>query len=578
MPCGRDRATVEVEAQDMRAGGIARWRPRRALLVCVALMGGLTAACSGSGPPVEPSATAEVLTVTPSTMAWVDAISTDAQWLVGTQPRESGASAPNPLVRMDRRTGQQTVLCDWADPDLGYCSLAEQGGMVPESPNLLLELADDNAVRGWFPSGGVYLTDSSTGVRTRVDVDAQGTPLTPAWSALPCGGQCDYHQVPRLHISTDSISADGAMAAFCVNYDAPRQPQLYVKDLRAGTLTRTGVRCGIDRFGPEDDDDEFNDEAMTTPRISADGSLVHLSGDRSTIPEHGVLGWQPDTLYSPSTGQVRTVPGSGSMTRDGRTLFLRSGTQPDAPEAEVDVQYVAYDVATGTETALPWMAQFLGPQPGSVLDMTQGASDDGRVLVSATAVREVASGVEVDIGSLLREQGLRPTIEGGGLRISGDGSTIIADVIEGDPRAEANNAVVLVTGWGWQPMARATLTPVAEQTALKVDVDPDGAGPWLLEVQRTTEDTVAASTWEPLPEQYSTEGAGNTVTIDLPTGVYRVRIPAQHGYRGFISAGEWIAPEAADEAASDPTAAPIVVGGLAMGPAGPGAPAPDGPG
>ena len=532
----------------MRAGGLATRALRGVLgLACSALLVGAMAACSGV-PRGEPSATPPVLAVTPTDMAWVDAISTDARWLVGTEPRESGTSAPNPLVRMDRRTGQQTVLCDWADPDLGYCSLAEQGGMVPESPNLLLELIDDNAIRGWFPSGGVFLTDSSTDVRTRIDVDASGTPLMPAWSAQPCGGQCDYHQVPRLHISTASISADGAMAAFCANYDAPRQPLLYVKDLRAGTLTRTAVRCGIDRFGPEDDDDEFNDEAMSTPRISADGSLVHVSGDRSTIPEHGVVGWQPDTLYSPSTGQARTVPGSGSMTRDGSTLFLRAGTQVDADASAVEVRYVAFDVATGTQSPLPWMAQFLGAQPGSVLDTTQAASDDGRVLVNTTAVRDVASGVQVDIASLLRERGLRPTTEWGGLRISGDGATILADIIEGDPRAEAGNAGVLVTGWGWQPMVSATLALVAEQTALHVDVDPDDAGPWLVEVQQTAEDSVAASVWKPLPEQYTTEGAGNTLTIDLSTGVYRIRIPAQHGYRGFISAGEWIAPEAADEA------------------------------
>jgi hypothetical protein len=236
------------------------------------------------------------------------------------------------------------------------------------------------------------------------------------------------------------------------------------------------------------------------------------------------------------------------MARDGRTLFLRSGTQADAAESQVAVQWVAYDVATAAQTPLPWMAEFLGPQPGRVLDTTEEASSDGRVVVNETAVRDVATGAQVDIASLLREQGLIPTTEWGGLRISGDGTTILADVIAGDPRAEANNAVVLVTGWGWLPMASATLTLVEEQTALQVDVDPDDVGPWVVEVQRTTQDTVATSVWTALPQQYATEGPANRLTIDLPTGVYRIRVPAQHEYRGFTSAGEWIAPEAADDA------------------------------
>lgn len=531
----------------MRAGSVQVRRDLVVLALISLVVGGM-GACSTGTPTVEPSPTPTVLAVTPTTMSGVDAISTDARWLVGSHPRDEGASAPNPMVRMDRRTGEETILCDWADPDLGYCSLAEQGGMIPESPNLLLELIDDNAVRGWFPSGGVYLTDTTSGQRTRIDTDSAGTPLQPAWSASRCGGQCDYHQTPRLHISTESISGDGRMAAFCANYDAPRQPLLYVKDLASGALTRTSVRCGVYRFGPEDDDDEFNDEAMTTPSVSADGALVHVSGDLSSIAEHGILGWQPDTLYAPATGQARVVPGSGSMTRDGSTLFLRSGTQQDAPEADVDVQYVALDVATGTQTALPWMGEFLGSQPGALLDTTRSASDDGTLVLNRTAVRDVATGAQVDIASLLRERGMQPTTEWGTLRISGDGSTILVDIIAGDPLAEANNAVVMVTGWGWQPMASARLSLVDEQTALRVDVDPDGvAGPWTVEVQQAQEDTVAASGWTTLPTQHTTSGPGNTLTLDLPTGVYRVHVPAQHGHRAFISEGQWIAPEESEQ-------------------------------
>lgn len=411
--------------------------------------------CGLTGEPAEepaeqPSATA-ILTITPTGMTTVDAVSTDARWLVGSEPRDEGASRPKPLVRLDRGTGEQTVLCDWADESLGYCSLAEQGGIIPERPELLLELVDDNAVRGWFPSGGVFLVDTASGERTRIDVAETGEPLRPGWEAARCGGQCDYHETPRLHITTDGVSGDGRMAAFCANYEEPRQPILYVKDLDTGVLTRTTVPCGVLRFGREDDDDEFADEAMVYPEISADGSVVHVSGEQSTGGEYGLLGWAHDTLYFPASGEAREVPGSGSMTRDGATLFLRGGEQTEMAEADVVVDYVAYAVGSGSVTPLPWMRDFLASagQPAPVLGTFAHASDDGRLVLNATVVRDVSTGAQADIASQLRERGYTPTAERGWLRVSGDGSTILADVVAGDPLAESSNRVVLVTGWGW---------------------------------------------------------------------------------------------------------------------------------
>lgn len=519
---------------------VARWAGC-ALVLAVA------AACGARGGPTETASpsTAAGATVTATGLASVDAISADARWLVGTQPREPGTRSPRPLIRLDRQTGEQRVLCDWADERLGYCSFAEQGGMIPESPHLLLELVDDNAVRGWFPSGGVFLLDTATGARTRIDTDSQGSPLQPAWTPAPCGGQCDYHQTPRLHITTDAVSADGTHAAFCANYLAPREPTLYVKDLASGDLTRTTVRCGVSRIGPERDDDEFGDEAMSYPRISADGAVVHVSGDEVTGGEYGRLGWRSDSLYLTESGEVRSVPGSGSMTRDGSTLFLRAGEQAEVPEAQVAVDYVAYDVTSGNVTPLPWMRQFLATatQPAPVLDTSGQASGDGRLVLNDTAVREVGTGAETDVASLLRVRGYTPTAERGPLRISGDGSTILADVVAGDPPAEATTAAVMVTGWGWEPTARATLTPVDEQTALRVDIDPDAVGPWTFEVGSARDTGAAAAQWTALNPAHVTDGAANIQTVDLPTGTYRVRVPAQHGYGEYVSAGQWVAPE-----------------------------------
>ena len=428
----------------------------RALAVVIVALWAAGSLCACGRTPEPPAATESpaAVAITATGMRSVDAVSTDARWLVGTQPREEGSASPKPLVRMDRDTVEQAVLCDWADPQLGYCSLAEQGGMIEESPNLLLELVDDNAVRGWFPDGGVYLVDTGTGRRTRIDVDSSGAPLQPAWTAKSCGGQCDYHQAPRIEISTDAVSGDGRIAAFCANYEAPKAPMLYVKDLATGELTRTTVRCGVVRFGPEDDDDEFNDEGMSTPQVSADGAVVHVSGDESTGGEYGRVGWARDTVYFPATGEARTVPGSGSMTRDGRTMFLRSGAQPEAAESKVTVEYLGYDLASTVVTPLPWMGAFLATttRAAPVLDGFAQASDDGRLVLNRTLVHDVTTGDESDIAALLRDKGYIPTDEWGPLRISGDGSTILADVVEDDPLAESNNAVLMVTGWtAWEP-------------------------------------------------------------------------------------------------------------------------------
>jgi hypothetical protein len=93
-------------------------------------------------------------------------------------------------------------------------------------------------------------------------------------------------------------------------------------------------------------------------------------------------------------------------------------------------------------------------------------------------------------------------------------------------------------------MARARVAAVDEQGALSVDVDPDGvAQPWTVLVEQATDPDLglASPGWEQLPEVHQTEGVGHTVTIDLPGGVYRVRVPAQGGVRGYVSEGVWLA-------------------------------------
>ncbi len=416
---------------------------------CGSGAGGGSASGPSGSPTVAPSTTpAAGPSVTPLGMVYVNDISHDATWVVGNEPREPGSDQPKPLVLMNRATGEQTILCDWADPDLGFCSMAEQGAMIPETPTLVVEQVDTSVV-GWFPSGGVYLVDSASGARTRIDTDSSGVPLEPSWKASDCEGGCDYHWAPHLNISADSVSGDGRIAAFCANYDEPKEPVLYVKDLTTGELTRTTVLCGVNRFGRENDDDEFNDEGMSYPQISADGSVVHVDGNRSTGGEYGKVGWEADTLYFTRTGETRSVDGSGGMTRDGGTVFIRRGVEAEAPEAEVVPEYAAYDVATGEVTPLPWMQEFVSTpaMPNYPFDTFRQASSDGRWVVNHGAVRDVSSAVETDIGALLVENGYEPSTGEGTLRISGDGSVVIANVVGPDPLAESSSRVVAVSGW-----------------------------------------------------------------------------------------------------------------------------------
>ena len=389
---------------------------------------------SATPPPTPPPTAAAGLAITPLGMVYVNDISHDANWVVGNEPREPGANEQKPLVLMNRATGEQTVLCDWADEDLGFCSLAEQGGMIPETPTLLVDQVATSVV-GWFPSGGVYLVDSVTGTRTRIDTDSAGVPLEPAWKARKCEGGCDYHWAPRLNVSADSVSGDGRIAALCTDYEEPKEPVLYVKDLGTGELIRTGVPCGINRFGREDDDDEFNDEGMSYPQISADGTVVHVDGDRSSGGEYGKVGWAQDALYFPATREVRGIDGSGGMTRDGRTVFLRRGVQAEAPEADVVPEYAAYDVATGEVDSVALDA--------GVRQHARHAQLPVRHLPPGQRRRSAGgeprlrprclSGAETDIGALLQEAGLEPSTGDGPLRISGDGTVVLANVVGPDP-------------------------------------------------------------------------------------------------------------------------------------------------
>ena len=204
----------------------------------------------------------------------------------------------------------------------------------------------------------------------------------------------------------------------------------------------------VNRFGREDDNDECSDEAMSYPQVSADGTVVHVNGDRSTGGEYGKVGWEADTLYFTAIGEVRSVAGSGGMTRDGRMVSTDRACGPRRPRGT----WCPSTPRTTWQPAslpLPWMQEFVSTpaMPNYPFDTFRQASSDGRLVVNHDAVREVRSGVETDIGALLQADGLELSTGEGTLRISGDGSVVVADVVGPDPLAESSARVVAVSGW-----------------------------------------------------------------------------------------------------------------------------------
>ena len=82
------------------------------------------------------------------------------------------------------------------------------------------------------------------------------------------------------------------------------------------------------------------------------------------------------------------------------------------------------------------------------------------------------------------------------------------------------------------PTARVKVTTDKAKNKLKVNVDPNlRSGAWSFKVQKRT----AQGAWAPAPTVWQTKGAGETRTLNLPRGTYRVVVVGKAGYRGVVS-------------------------------------------
>lgn len=449
--------------------------------------------------------------VTPTGMRVVSEVSSDGRVL---------GSGDGTLVLLDLATMTRTPhgLFVMDNSDL---SVANEGGWSrPADP-----YADPV-----FQAGPVWLLNTAKGTRQRLDSDSAGTPLVPSWAATCSENEdCQPWDDPTVWVGLQSVSKDGRIVAFCANYRAPTTYDLYVKDLSTGRLKRYAGLCAAG--GPE----EFRTQEyflIGGPEVSEDGLVVHVCG--AVNWEDPLTAFYPDSLVFTRTGKVRSINGQGSMTRDGKQLFMRIGTRayrtPDRTGGKVGV----YNVATKKTTRLPGRYTIYGT-PAFTFSAFDQATRHGRYVTygDRAAVIDRTTGVTVDLAAIVRKAGYEPTaiteFDWYYPSISNDGSTVLISTGE-DQEDGGGTQMVAVTGW--QPTAVAHVKAVAGGSKVFVDVDPNkGRGFWTFTVDRLNRD----GTWSKIGGTKRTVGAKESRVIDLKAGTYRIVVKPKYGYQGSLS-------------------------------------------
>ena len=383
------------------------------LVLGLALIPGLV----GFGAPSPTSATAAAkskTSVAPTGLALISEVSHTGRWVSG------GPSLPVGGVVLDRLTGTTT-------PVLGT------GGFVRDNPNLFLqnESSWQDGVNGYVVRREpIWLLNAATGARTQVDTDSAGNPLVPAWTGPGVSEDPSGKDSPQVFVSPSSVTRDGSMVAFCANYEAPNQFTLYVKDMVSGALSKRAEGCGA---GGPDPGGEY--VRVDEPEVSFDGRVIHLRGavyaDGQADPD---ASFYPDTLVFPKSGKAtRRLNGNGSMTRDGKTVFLRIGVHAHATADRTGGKVGVYNVATKKVKKLSGRYTIYGNDPlwFSAFDK---ATWRGRFVVygNKTSVIDRKTGKVYNYGKVMRRHGYPPngvTTSNSwhsGPMISGDGKVIFA--------------------------------------------------------------------------------------------------------------------------------------------------------
>lgn len=392
----------------------ARPRSRRgATSLGAALL--MVLASTASGPP---ATAGSGVVVAPTGIFHIMEASHTGQWVLGV-PDSATSTAP---VVLDRATGATTpVLAGDASRITGF---------VRDNPDLRLEV--DSVVAGYTFSA-LWLHNVATGARQRVDTDSAGAPIHPVWM----GPDGTYQ--PRIAVSPKSVSRDGMFVAMCIDDALGGRPWLKVKNLATGELKETGVVCGVGSA-----------TGVLLPEISSDARVVHVNGDVDDSSDEGnPMGeyYLPDRLvFALGAVSVRTVKGWGSMTRDGRTLFMLRSTRvagAKKPSGKVG----AYNIRTRKTKALPGRWAIYGNNIFWNFSAFDKASIKGRyvVLGNRVAVIDRTKHRTTSIAKLMTAAGYPPTAYVQS-RISGDGKVVFA-LTPTTVSGYTGRAYVAVTGW-----------------------------------------------------------------------------------------------------------------------------------
>jgi hypothetical protein len=384
---------------------MSEFRRLMGLILGLALVPGLVG--FAPSPTSATAATKSKTSVAPTGLASISEVSHTGRWVNG----EGGL--------LDRQTGTTT-------PALGT------GGFVRDNPNLFLqnESSWEDGVNGYVVRREpIWLLNAETGARTRVDSDSAGNPLVPAWTGRGVSEDPSSKDSPQVIVSTESVTRDGSMVAFCANYDVPNQFTLYVKDIVSGALTKRTEGCGA---GGPDPGGEY--VRVDAPEVSFDGRVIHLRGAVYADGQEDLASFYRDTLVFPrSSKATRSLNGNGSMTRDGKTVFMRIGVHAHATADRTRGKVGIYNVATKKVKKLSGRYTIYGNDPlwFSAFDK---ATWRGRFVVygNKTSVIDRKTGRVYDYGKVMRRHGYPPNRVttsnswSSGPMISGDGKVIFA--------------------------------------------------------------------------------------------------------------------------------------------------------
>ncbi|MEZ5118560.1 MAG: hypothetical protein R2686_01480 [Candidatus Nanopelagicales bacterium] len=323
---------------------------------------------------VAPAVAAPVtITVAPTGLATVNAVSRTGRYIVGSQ-----APYGRPQLR-DLATGTRVALLP---KKAGRPSLSDNGRYVAYTLPV-----------GQWGRQKVRVFDRRKGKTSNVTRRSNGTLLKPSWRNRCTLALCEEDQKLRYspQLIGGQISGNGRYVVFSANFRKPGKIDVYLKNLRTGRLT---VFKGAGRVHLAEGDTE----QLQAPSVSEDARTILIPG-RLESYESGNT-WQPGRAVFDRRRVVNIGGVGNTMTRDGRTITINgtySGSDEGTPEG-----VAWYDVATGTSV----------PADPPTMRLNLGTSSrDGRYVVWKASmadplqIRDRTAAVSYDLQAALTTAG-----------------------------------------------------------------------------------------------------------------------------------------------------------------------------